>query len=44
MRVPMMQVRVVRVTVDQRRVDVRVGVRFVPIPGEIVRMPMVFVV
>jgi hypothetical protein len=43
MPVPMMQVRIVRVTVDQGRMDMGVGVRFASVPVKIVRMLMVFV-
>jgi len=42
--VPMMQVRGVRVSMDQSRMEVRVDVRFASIPVKIVRMLMVFVV
>ena len=38
-----MQVGIMRVSMDQRRMDVLVGVRFAAIPGKIVRMSMVFV-
>ena len=43
MGVPVMHVGIMRVGVDQRLVDVRMGVRFASIPGKIVRMSMVLV-
>ena len=40
----MMHVGIVRVRMDQRVMDVGVGMRFVPIPRKGVRMPVVLVV
>ena len=44
MGVAVMHVGIMRVSMDQRLVDVRVGVRFASVPGKIVRMSMVLVV
>lgn len=44
MRVPVVQVGVVRMRMDQARVAVRMHVRFAPVPGEIVLMPVMRVV
>ena len=41
---PVVNVGVVRMGVDQRLMDMRVGVRFAPVPREIVRMLMVLIV
>ena len=42
--VSMMHVGIVRVSMDQWRMNVRVRVRLVSIPGKVVGMPMVFIV
>ena len=39
----MMHVGIVRVSMDQWRMNVRVRVRLVSIPGKVVGMPMVFI-
>lgn len=44
MLVPVMYVGTVRVSVNYRRVNVRVGVRFAAVPRKIVGMPMMFIV
>ena len=43
MLVPVMQVRIVRMRVDHRRVCMRVGMRFGAVPLEVVCMLVVFV-
>ena len=44
MRVPVVNVGVVRVGVNHWRMDVMVGVRLAAVPGEIMNMSMMFVV
>ena len=44
MPMPMMDIRVMRVAVHQWRVLVEMGMRRVPVPREVVFVPMVFVV
>ena len=44
MRVPVMHIGIVRMSVDQVLMNVRMGVRFGGVPGELVRMPVVLIV
>ena len=41
--VPVMHVGIVRVRMDQRHMNVWVGVRLAPVPSKVVGMPMVFI-